>query len=127
MAPILSEEAQEFYGASGGFTSIRKLCKPGEKITIKLLDMNKDINSKYKIKDKDYSYLVSLEKDGSRLRMNVNSKDLIRQLVDALYPDGPTKPISPCWATLTRRVERKSFESEASITRGEALNDQIQL
>lgn len=124
--PIESQEAQEFFGKGGQYTTIRKLCKPGESVTVKIFDLNKDTKSKFPMQGKDYSYVMSMEMDGNMLRMSVNSKSLLQQVVAALYPDGPSGKLQPCLAKISRRVERKTYESEAVITKIVESND-IQL
>lgn len=121
--PIEQQEAQEYYGKGGQYTTIRKLCKPGESVTAKLIDLNKDHKSKFPMKDKDYSYVISMEMDGTAMRMSVNSKSLLQQVIAALYPDGPSGKLQPCLAKISRRVERKTYESEAVITKITESND----
>ena len=121
MTPIDSGDLQSFSGGSGQFTSIRKLLKPGENKKVKLLDWNKNTKTQYPIQGKDYCFEISLEVDGSRYLMSVASKDMIRQTVAAMYPNGTDKPLVPCWAVLGRRLERKTYESEGIITKGDPL------
>lgn len=122
--PIDQQEAQEFYGKGGQYTTIRKLCKPGESVTVKIIDLNKDHASKFPMKDKNYSYVMSIDVDGTAMRMSVNSKSLLQQVIAALYPDGPSGKLQPCLAKITRRVERKTYESEAMVTKVAESNDQ---
>ena len=112
-------EAQEYYQGSGTFTSVRKLLKPGEKVTTQLLGLEKNFKTKFPLKGKDYSYRLSFEIDGQAYLMDINSRDLIGQALRALYPNGLDKGIEPCQAIFTRRVERRTTQSELQIERVE--------
>ena len=122
MSPLGKEDVRAFEGGTGEFTSIRKLVNPGQKVTVKLLDIVKNHKTKYPIKDKDYSFRLTLEKDGKRLLMDMNGADTIRQVLAALYPNGSDGDIVPCFAIISRRTERKTFQGEMILERGDALS-----
>jgi len=123
--PITSSEASEYYGVGGDFTSIKKLCKPGESVTVQLIDIVKNTRTKYPIKDKDYNYRVTMkDAQGRTLHMDLSGRDSIAQMVTALYPEGVDKALVPCAAKITRRTERKTTQSEMIVERtdgGEAV------
>lgn len=124
MSPLESDEVRQLYGGSGQFTSVKKLLKPGEKKRVQLLDINKNYSTKYPMKDKDYGYRVSLKtEEGEALILDCNSRDLVRQLNTALYPNGPDKEMVACWVTFHRRTERKSTQSELEVIREEGGGD----
>lgn len=115
------EDAQQFGGRGGEFVSIRELLKPGEKNTARLIDIGKNFKTRFPIKDKDYNYRITLEVDGKRKLLDLNGADSIGQMIAALYPNGPTQPLSPCFAVLSRRTERKTYQSELQVERGDTL------
>lgn len=123
MSPLEQDEVQEYYGSSGEFTSVRKLLGPGEKTTAKLLDLGRNYKTKFPIKDKDYNYRLTLEVDGKRMLLDMNGKDSIKQAIAVLYPNGPKAPLVPCFAILSRRTERKTYQGELVIERGDALSN----
>ena len=111
--------------AGAQFFKIRDL-KPGQNMEVDLLSMDKNTavsNPKYCIKDKDYNYRVRLVDDQGVTRiMDINSPAAIGEFVRALYPDGFEGGLKPCKATLTRRSERKTTQSELQVVRaGEEL------
>lgn len=124
MSPLESEDLKEYYGSSGEFMTVRKLLKPGDSCQVKLLDLNRNYKTKYPIKDKEYAYRLTFDKDGKKYLMDINGKDVLKQLTDALYPKGEAGGILPCFATLARRTERKTYQSELTVERGDALTPQ---
>ena len=129
MPPVESEEIEGYYSRGGDFTSPKKLLTPGETKRVKLLDLSKQHQTKYPIKDKDYCYRLSLQTEaGATLKMDMNGGNLISQVMRALYPDGPTKPMQPGWATITRRTERTTKQSELVVVReaNQPVNDSRQ-
>lgn len=115
MSPLDAEDMKEYYGATGEFTSVKKLLKPGESKLVNLLDLARNYKTKFPIAGKEYGYRLTLEIEGKRMLMDMNGKDTIKQAVAALYPHGPTGELVPCQVTLTRRTERKTYEGELII------------
>ena len=121
MAPLEQGEAEEYTNRGGEFTTIKKLVNPGQSVVVRLLDITKHFKTKYPVKDKEYCYRVKLERDGKGYLMDINGKDAIGQIMNCLHPNGFQAPLVPCFATFTRRTERKSYQSEIIITRGDEL------
>src|SRR3990167_9501780 len=116
---IEKDDLKEYYGSSGDFITIRKLVNPGQKVQVRLIDFTRNYKTKYPIKDKEYNYRLTIEKDGKRYLLDLSGKDSIKQVVSALYPDGPDGELKPCFAIIERRTERKSYHGELQITRGD--------
>jgi len=119
------EEASEFAGSDGKFFSIKRDMQPGDKMEVVLIDISKNTRTNYPIKDKDYAYRLTF-KDGSGQQrlLDMNGRDAIRQALAALYPNGLDQPMSPCKATLSRRTERKTNQSELELVRTAPASDE---
>ena len=128
MTPVDPGDVKDYYGKRDGqFTSIRKLLKPGDTITVQVSDISKSFQTNYPIKDKDYCMRVSLEFEGVKLLLDLNGAGAIRQFMTALYPDGPEGKLVPCSVMIYRKTERKQKESEIQVTRVEPGQDEVRL
>jgi len=121
--PVTQTELSDLGMGSGGgggsnmFFRLNQELKPGDSIRVKLFDINKNTRTKFPLKDKNYCYQVKFDQDGRTRLYDLNSFDAVRQALKVLYPNGTDKAMSPCYATITRRLQRPKKKSEVQIER----------
>lgn len=117
MSGMDTNDLKQFSGPGGDFFKPSSL-QPGQSIEVQLVGLDKQYKTQYPIKDKDYCYRISfVDADGRARIFDANGTDVLRQVVAALYPNGPEGALVACRAKLTRRTARRKNQGELEITR----------